>query len=99
MKSVKLVGGTWGAIATGLFAGKAPNRAGADGFFLGNPEQVLARLTGVAALWILAGGATFVLLKFLDGIMKIRVTDEEEEIDLDLTRHLESGYPNPPGRG
>jgi len=86
------IGGTWGAIATGFFASKALNPAGADGLFLGNPGQVLTQLAGVSASWILAGGATFVLLKFLDAIMKIRVTEEEEDIGLDLTQHSESGY-------
>jgi Amt family ammonium transporter len=86
------IGGTWGAIATGLFASKAINPAGADGLFLGNPGQLLIQLAGVAASWVLAGGATFVLLKFLDAVMKLRVTEEEEDIGLDLTQHSESGY-------
>src|SRR5213594_2387434 len=60
------VGGTWGALATGLFATVAVNSGGADGLFYGNPGQVGSQLIAVAASWIWAGTMTFVLLKLVD---------------------------------
>ncbi len=47
------VGGIWGALATGLFATKAVNAAGADGLFYGNPGQFLVQLkaTLVTIVW------------------------------------------------
>ncbi len=81
------VGGTWGAIATGLFAS-----VGAEGLFFGNPAQMVPQIVGVIATWILAGGATFVILKVLDGVMGLRVSEEEEVTGLDISQHGESGY-------
>src|SRR5437764_14770884 len=60
------VGGTWGAIATGLFASVAVNSGAADGLFYGNPAQVLPQVAAVLCSWLWAGGCTFVILKLLD---------------------------------
>ena len=84
------VGGTWGAIATGLFASEAVG--GANGLFFGNPAQLWVQLVAVAATWALAFGATFVLFKLLDGTMGLRVPEEDEVTGLDLSVHGESGY-------
>jgi Amt family ammonium transporter len=81
------IGGTWGAIATGLFAS-----VGAKGLFFGNPGQLVPQLIGVVATWVLAIVVTFVVLKVLDGLMGLRVAEEEEVEGLDLTQHGESGY-------
>jgi len=86
------IGGTWGAIATGLFATKAINPAGADGLFFGNPAQMIPQVAGVAASWILAIVGTFILLKVVDIIVGLRVSDQEERLGLDLSQHDESGY-------
>jgi Amt family ammonium transporter len=86
------VGGTWGAIATGLFASKAVNAAGADGLFYGNPSLLLKQVISVAAAWVLASVLTFVILKALDATMGLRVTKEEEVEGIDLSQHGESGY-------
>lgn len=86
------VGGTWGAIATGLFCSTGVNGGGTDGFFFGNPGQMIPQLIGAGATWVLAGGATFIILKILEGIMGLRVGDREEEVGLDLTLHSESAY-------
>ncbi len=86
------IGGTWGALATGLFATKAINPAGADGLFFGNPAQMIPQIVGVAASWILAFVGSFILLKIVDIIMGLRVSDEAERIGLDLSQHNESGY-------
>ena len=79
-------------IATGLFCSTAVNPGGADGLFFGNPGQLVPQLIGVVATWIFAGGMTFIILKVLEGIMGLRVSEEEEEIGLDLALHSESGY-------
>jgi Amt family ammonium transporter len=86
------VGGTFGALATGLFASKAINPAGADGLFFGN-----ASLLGIQAISILAAvafafGMTWIILKVLDMTMGLRVNPEQELEGLDLSQHGESGY-------
>jgi Amt family ammonium transporter len=86
------VGGTWGALATGLFASKAINPAGNDGLFFGNPGQLLVQFEAVIATWILAIVGTFVILSILKAIMGLRVSDEEENMGLDLSQHDEKGY-------
>jgi Amt family ammonium transporter len=89
---VHAIGGTWGAIATGLFASKAINSAGNDGLFFGNPGQVITQIEAVAATWILAIVGTFILLKIVDAIMGLRVAKEEEQTGLDISQHNESAY-------
>ena len=86
------VGGTWGAIATGLFASKAINEAGADGLLLGNASLLGIQVLAVLATWAYAFAVTFVLLKILDWTLGLRVSDEEEENGLDLSQHSETGY-------
>ena len=86
------VGGTWGALATGLFASKAINEAGADGLFFGNPALLGIQVLAVLSTWVYAFGVTFILLKILDWTMGLRVSEEEEENGLDLSQHSETGY-------
>jgi len=86
------VGGTWGALATGLFASKAINDAGADGLFFGNPALLGIQVLAVLSTWVYAFAVTFMLLKILDWTMGLRVSDEEEENGLDLSQHSETGY-------
>ena len=87
------IGGTWGAIATGLFATTAVNSGGANGLFYGNPHQVVVQLVGVATTWVFAGAGTWVLLKVVDLMMGLRVSPEEEKIGLDVVLHNENAYP------
>ncbi|WP_413782036.1 ammonium transporter [Anaeroselena agilis] len=86
------VGGTWGAIATGLFASKAVNEAGNDGLFFGNPDLVVTQLIGVAASWAIAIVGTYVILKIVGAFMPLRATEEQEIQGLDITEHGERGY-------
>jgi Amt family ammonium transporter len=86
------VGGTWGALATGLFASKAVNAAGNDGLFFGNPGQLWVQIVAVAATWILAVVGTYILLSIVKVIMGVRVADEEERMGLDLSQHNERAY-------
>ena len=86
------VGGTWGALATGLFATKTINEAGGDGLFYGNPGQLGVQVVAILASWVLAFVMTFIILKVLDALMGLRVSREEEEAGLDLTQHSETAY-------
>jgi len=86
------MGGTVGALATGLFASKAVNPAGNDGLFFGNPGQLWIQFVAVIATWILAIVGTVVILSILKAIMGLRVTNEEETIGLDLSQHNERAY-------
>ena len=86
------VGGTWGAIATGLFASKLINPAGNDGLFFGNPSQLGIQAIAVVATWIFAAAGTFVILSILKAIMGLRVAEDEELMGLDLSQHNERSY-------
>ena len=86
------VGGTVGALATGLFASKAINPAGNDGLFFGNPGQLWTQFIAVVATWLFAIVGTVLILFILKAIMKLRVTDEEERVGLDLSQHNERAY-------
>ncbi len=86
------MGGTWGALATGIFATVAVNSAGADGLLYGNPEQVLLQAAGIASVWAFAFGATWVLGKVVDRIIGLRVSATEETVGLDISQHGERAY-------
>jgi len=95
------VGGTLGAILTGVFATRAVNDIG-DGKTLGLIEAVAAQTPGDTVLvaqiiataisWVLAAVVTFILLKVLDATMGLRVSQEEEIEGLDFSQHGEEGY-------
>ena len=86
------VGGTWGALATGLFASKAVNAAGRDGLLYGEVSTLGIQILAVVVTWVFAAVVTFVLLKVLDATMGLRVSLEEEQMGLDLSQHNEAGY-------
>jgi Amt family ammonium transporter len=89
---VHCVGGIWGALATGLFASKAVNAAGADGLFFGNPKQFLVQVAAVAITLVYSFVVSAVIYKVLDLLIGVRVAEEEEAIGLDLTQHRERAY-------
>ncbi len=86
------VGGTWGALATGLFASKAINAAGNDGLFFGNPHQLWIQFIAVAATLVFAFVGTLIILSVLKAIMGLRISEEDEQVGLDLTQHNEKSY-------
>lgn len=86
------VGGTWGALATGLFASKAINAAGNDGLFFGNPGQLWIQFVSVLATVALAFVGTYILLSIVKAVMGLRVGDDEERMGLDLSQHNERAY-------
>src|SRR3989339_437511 len=86
------VGGTWGAIATGLFASTAVNTLGKNGLFFGNPSLLGIQLISILAAITYSFVITLIILKLLDLTMGLRVNEEEETVGLDLSQHGESGY-------
>ena len=82
------IGGTWGALATGLFA----SMGGGTGLFFGNPGQVGIQAVGVVATWVFAFAGTFIILKLIDATIGLRVSKEEEIMGLDLSQHSERAY-------
>jgi ammonium transporter, Amt family len=86
------VGGTWGALATGLFATKLINDAGGDGLFYGNPVQLWNQIVAVVATIALAVVGTAIILKVVDALVGLRVSEEDEEVGLDLSQHSETAY-------
>ena len=93
-------GGTLGALLTGVFAVSAVNpvfkdAAGqplASGVIEGNSNQLLNQLVGVAIAWVLAVVGTLVILKIVDLVIGLRVSEEAEVQGLDLSQHGEEGY-------
>jgi Amt family ammonium transporter len=86
------IGGIWGAIATGLFATKTVNAAGADGLFYGNPLLFWIQIKAVFLTVVYSLALGFVLLKVVDVLMGLRVSEHEERVGLDLTLHREAAY-------
>lgn len=86
------IGGIWGALATGLFATKTVNSAGADGFFYGNPALLFIQLKAVAITVVYSLVVTFIIYKVVDLIVGVRVAQEDEVMGLDLTQHHERAY-------
>jgi ammonium transporter, Amt family len=86
------VGGTWGTLATGLFAEKAVNAAGADGLLFGNPHQLLVQFLLIVVTPLFAAGMTWFIYKVVDGLVGMRVEKKDEIVGLDLTQQSESAY-------
>ena len=86
------VGGTTGAILTGLFASVAVNPAGADGLFFGNPAQLGKQLIAVAVTLVYCFVMSYILLKVVDAIVGVRVDRDDEVAGLDLSQHGETAY-------
>jgi Amt family ammonium transporter len=84
------IGGILGAILTGVFA--APSLGGFNAATTDIAAQVWIQCKGVGFTVIYTAIVTFIILKVLDAVMGLRVTDEEEAVGLDLAQHNERGY-------
>ena len=84
------VGGTIGALLTGVFAVAAVN--GASGLIDGNAGQLGTQFVAVAATWIYSGVVTFIILKAIDLTIGLRVGEDEEEAGLDASQHGEVAW-------
>jgi len=87
------VGGTVGALLTGVFADASLNGiANANGLLYGNPGQLLTQATAVGAAIVYSGGVSFILLKVIGLVVPLRATVEGESEGLDQTMHGEEAY-------
>jgi Amt family ammonium transporter len=85
------VGGTWGALATGIFAVASVSGV-AGGLIDGEPDQILRQLAAIGATWGFSFVMTFGILKALDLLMGLRVSHEEEIAGVDISQHGERAY-------
>jgi Amt family ammonium transporter len=85
------VGGTVGALLTGVFAEKALNGL-FDGALYGNPSQVMYQGAAVLAAMLYSGVASFILLKVIGLVIPLRATPAEETEGLDVSAHGEEAY-------
>jgi Amt family ammonium transporter len=85
------VGGTFGAVATGVLATTAINSLG-RGLIDGNAGQVVTQLIAVGATIAYAVVATFVIVKLVDVILGLRISATDEELGIDLSTHGEAAY-------
>ena len=86
------VGGTVGALLTGVLAQKSLNAAGNDGLLFGNPGQLAVQATAVLAAIVYSGIMTFVLLKIIGAVVPLRATADDEATGMDLSLHGEEAY-------
>jgi len=89
---IHAVGGIIGAILTGVFCAEFLGGAGFGGDITSIGAQIKVQAVGVGATIVYTGIVSFIILKVLDGIMGLRVTDDEESEGLDLSQHGERGY-------
>ena len=92
------VGGTVGALLTGVFAQKALNGI-ADGALFGNPGQLVTQGTAVLAAIVYSGVVSFVLLKLISLVLPLRATEADEAQGLDISAHGEEAYLHSDGGG
>ncbi|MDR4994830.1 ammonium transporter [Bacillus altitudinis] len=86
------IGGTWGGIATGLFATTSVNADGANGLFYGDPGLLWKQVVAIVATYAFVAVVTYVIIKVVNLFFKIRATEEQESVGLDLTMHGEKAY-------
>jgi ammonium transporter, Amt family len=85
------LGGTVGALLTGVFAQKALNGV-ADGLLFGNPGQLVTQAVAVGAAIVYSGVVSFILLKIVGAIIPLQATADDESVGMDLSMHGEEAY-------
>ena len=85
------IGGTVGALLTGVFADKSLNGL-ADGALFGNPGQLVVQVTAIGAVAVYSGVVSFVLLKVISLVTPLRATEADEASGLDISLHGEEAY-------
>jgi ammonium transporter, Amt family len=90
------VAGTLGAFLTGIFATRAtgaiPGNTDLLGVAEGGVSLIKGQITAIVVGWLMAVVGTFLLLKVLDAVMGLRVSQQAEIDGLDLSQHEEEGY-------
>ncbi|NOJ32887.1 MAG: ammonia channel protein [Candidatus Nitrosocosmicus sp.] len=94
VSSVHGITGITGALWIGLFATSAVNSVGPDGLFYGNPMQLAIQAFGIGVAALLAFVGTVVILKIIQYTVGLRVSEEEEDLGLDISYHQEVAYEN-----
>src|SRR5690349_12086917 len=85
------LGGTVGALLTGVFANKALNGV-SDGLLFGNPAQLAIQAAAVLSTMVYSGVMSFGLLKLIGAITPLRATLDDESVGMDLSQHGEEAY-------
>ena len=88
------IGGTWGGIATGLFATTAVNGDGANGLFYGNASLLLKQLVAIGATYAFTIIMTYAIIKAINFFLPVRVDEHEEHMGLDISMHGEKARCN-----
>jgi Amt family ammonium transporter len=83
------IGGIVGMIMTGIFATKFVNAAGNDGLFFGNTAFFLTQLKGLSIVVAYSFAVSYGIFKFINYVLPIRVSQQDEELGLDASQHNE----------
>ncbi|OQR55371.1 ammonium transporter [Bacillus sp. CDB3] len=86
------IGGTWGGIATGLFATTSINSDGANGLFYGNAVLLFKQLVAIGATYAFTIIMTYAIIKAINFFLPVRVDEHEEQMGLDISMHGEKAY-------
>ncbi|PFN28933.1 ammonium transporter [Bacillus cereus] len=86
------IGGTWGGIATGLFATTTVNGDGANGLFYGNATLLFKQLLAIGATYAFTIIMTYAIIKAINFFLPVRVDEHEEQMGLDISMHGEKAY-------
>lgn len=86
------IGGTWGAVATGLWCSTEINPAGADGLFYGSADTLIAQLISIVVAYVLAIVGSYILFKVVSCFMQVRASENEEVSGIDICEHGERAY-------
>ena len=86
------VGGTVGAILTGIFASRAVNPSGRNGLLFGNPDELLLELAAITVTYFIAGFGTWIILKVVESTVGLRVHENAELQGMDISEHGEEAY-------
>lgn len=84
------MGSFWGVIAVGLFASKTVNASGADGLVFGNLHQFWVQLFSACFIAGFSFVITYIIAKVIDGLVGLRVKENEELVGLDISQHAET---------
>ncbi|OUB51963.1 ammonium transporter [Bacillus thuringiensis] len=86
------IGGTWGGIATGLFATTTINGDGANGLFYGNSALLFKQFIAIGATYAFTIIMTYAIIKAINFFLPVRVDEHQEHMGLDISMHGEKAY-------
>jgi Amt family ammonium transporter len=92
VSSVHGIPGIIGSLAVGIFASLAINPNGVNGLLYGNPQQLLIQAIGVGVAAALGFGGTYIIMKVINRLTRVRVSPKVEEEGLDIAEHAERAY-------